>query len=104
MGAGVSLFSHSSSEQVTQKEVSFPSLLNPSASVKEHGVAISRRDLSLTIGDLTLKVIDKGQEFISGMYLAVLGENGNVVDAIYADDYANLAKNLNGTLSITMST
>ena len=60
-------------------------------------------DLSLTIGDLTLKANDKGQEFISGIYLAVLGENGDVVDAIYADDFQNLAKNLNGTFIIGLS-
>ena len=107
VGAGNSLFPNLSnkqvSRQVTQKETSTPSLLDPRSSVKENGIAISRRDLSLTIGNLTLKANDSGQKFESGMYLAVLNEQGIVVDAIYSDDYESLAKNLDGTFIIGIS-
>ena len=37
------------------------------------------------------------------MYLAVLNEQGTVIDAIYSDNYVNLAKNLNGTFVVGVS-
>ena len=107
MGVGSSLFAQSSKQsdsgKVVHKEGSTPALLNLNDSAKKSGVAISRRDMSLSIGDLTLKANYHGQKFVSGMYLAVLNEQGNVVDAIYSDDYANLAKNLNGTFVVGVS-
>jgi len=107
VGGGLSLFTHVENEtnvnRLAQKERNVPSLLQPGVSAKESGVTISRRDLSLSFGDLILKANDSGQDFVSGMYLAVLNEEGNVVDAIYANDYQYLAKNLNGTFVIGIS-
>jgi len=107
VGAGVSLFADSSQLQAGRKAVhkanSTPSLLNPTASVKESGISISRRELSLKIGDLTLKANDSGEKFVSGMYLVVVNEQGTVVDAFYSDDYESLAKNLNGRFVIGLS-
>lgn len=107
VGAGNSLFSHSPNRQVSvqimQKEIGTPSLLDPGASVKENGIAFSRHELSLTIGDLTLRANNSGQKFESGMYLVVLNEQGVIVDAIYSDDFESLAKNLDGTFIIGIS-
>ena len=107
IGAGVSLFSGSSknpgSGQAKHKNVNAPSLLKTVASVKEIGITISLRDLSLAVGELTLKANNSGQKFVSGMYLAVLDEKGNVIDAIYSDDYESLARNLDGTFVIGLS-
>jgi hypothetical protein len=107
LGAGVSLFSAPSREhdgrQLANTTGSAPALLKPGVSVKESGVALSRRDLSMSFGGLTLKANHHGQKFVSGMYLAVLDEKGNVADVIYADDYERLAKILNGSFVIGIS-
>jgi hypothetical protein len=107
VGAGVSLFASSLTEQddrqVAQKANSTPSLLDPAVSIKESGIVLSRRDLSLKIGDLTLKANNSGQEFKSGMYLIAVNKQGIVVDVFYSDDYENLAKNLNGTFVVGVS-
>jgi arylsulfatase A-like enzyme len=107
VGAGVSLFTRSPKEQsgkpVAQKADSTPALLNPTASIKDNGIVLSRRELSLKIGDLTLNANNNGQKFRSGMYLVAVTEQGNVVDSFYSDDYESLAKNLNGTFVIGIS-
>ncbi len=107
IGAGVSLFSAALKEpggkQVVQKAAVTPALLSSSTSVKESGVALSRRNLSLSMGGIMLKANNSGQKFESGMYMAVLDDERNVVDAIYADDYEYLAKTLNGTFVIGVS-
>ena len=107
VGAGISLFSRSPDEhnveQLVKTESSAPSLLSPGVSVEKNGVVLSREDVSLRIGDLTLKANNKGNKFVSGMYLAVLDGKGNVIDTIFADDYEHLAKTLNGTFVIGLS-
>jgi len=107
VGAGVSLITHSNGQpgdrQTGPAGAHTPSLIHSNASVREHGLSLSRRDLSLTIGDLTLRANDSGQKFVAGMYLAVLNEQGQVVDAIYSDDYSSLAKNLEGRFVVGIS-
>ena len=107
VGAGRSLFSPASVDAGKSRPAdiadSAPSLLGSSASVREHGIEILRQDLALRVGDLTLKAKEAGGEFVSGMYLVVLDEQGIVNDAIYSDDYQLLAKNLNGRYVIGLS-
>ncbi|MFV2058906.1 MAG: sulfatase-like hydrolase/transferase, partial [Thiohalomonadales bacterium] len=107
IGAGFSLLSQEASKsvssQLSQEVKTTPTLLNQSFSAKKSGVDISRSDLSLSIGGLTLKANAFGQKFVSGMYLAVLNEEGNVRDAIYSGNYENLAKNLIGTFVVGIS-
>lgn len=107
IGAGQSLFLVATDEKKTQQssiaKYDTPSLLGQGVSVRENGVILSRKDLSINIGDLTLKANSSGQKFVSGMYLVVLDEAGNVLDAIYSDDYESLAKNLDGKFVIGVS-
>jgi len=107
VGVGVSLFARSPQEQSGRKAAQIkektPHLLNPAASFKDSGISLSRRDLSLRVGDLTLKANDSGQKFVYGMYLVAINKQGNVVDAFYSDDYESLAQNLNGTFVVGIS-
>ena len=100
IGAGISLFTQSPSQrgggQSAKNNVSAPSLLGETASIRDDGIALSRRDLTLKIGDLTLKANSYGQEFVSGMYMAVFNEKGVVVDAVFSENFAVLAQKLNG--------
>ena len=100
LGAGISLFTQSpaqrGSEKIAKNKVSAPSLLGEAASIHDDGIMLSRRDLSLKIGDLTLKANKHGQKFVSGMYMAVFNEQGVVVDAIFSENFELLAQKLNG--------
>lgn len=107
IGAGFSLYSQktnkSANRPLAQDLKITPALLNQSSSAKQSGVDISRSNLSISIGALTLKANAAGQKFVSGMYLAVFNEEGNAIDAIYSDDYANLVKNLSGVFVVGIS-
>jgi hypothetical protein len=107
IGAGTSMYSQetkqSQNQQQTQLEKHTPTLLKQNVSAKETGVRLSRDDLSISIGDLTLKANESGQKFVSGMYLAVFDDDGIVVDAIHSDDFELLANNLSGTFVVGIS-
>jgi len=104
VGAGVSLFSLPSEkpgvEQIAHEEGSTPTLLSSDSSVKDSGVVISRNDLSLSIGNLTVKANNKGNKFRSGIFLAVLDDKGSVVDTAYSDSFPKLVKHLEGSFVI----
>ena len=104
LGAGVSLFSSSpkdpSGKRLARSKGDAPVLLKSSVSARESGVVLSRRDLSLSFGDLVLKANNDGREFVSGIFLAVLDDAGNVTDTVYTDNYKRLAKNLDGAFII----
>jgi phosphoglycerol transferase len=107
IGVGTSLFSPASTDagklKPGQLAENTPSLLDPEASVKKHGIELLRQDFALRVGDLTLKANDSGDEFVSGMYLAVLDDRGVVVDVIYSGNYRELAKNLSGQFVVGLS-
>ena len=102
IGAGRSIFTQQA-KQVAQTEKHTPTLLKQSASAKETGVRLSKDDLSISVGDLTLRANESGEKFTSGMYLAVFDDDGYVIDAIYSDDFELLAKSLDGVFVVGVS-
>jgi len=80
-----------------------PRALGASEPATMVGVTVSPADMSLTIGNLKLAASRTGFEFEYGMFLAVLNEEGKVLDAVYSDDYEKLLGRYQGKFVIGIS-
>jgi len=99
-GFGTSLFAKTESTAIDKPPPvdaeRVPQSLFSSATVKESGVDISYEHLTITVGELVVKVSKNGWEFRSGLFLIILNEDGNVTDTIYSDDFGRLVRELEG--------
>ena len=66
IGAGVLMLSKETQQSHMANPT--PTLLNQNESAKIVGVSLSKDDLSINVGDLTLKANKSGERFVSGMY------------------------------------
>jgi len=106
-GLGTSLLSRLTSKQTGRPprvdEDKVPRTMLTYATVKESGVDISYPDLTITVGDLTVKANENGWEFVSGLFLIILNEEGVVTDTLFSNDFAKLQKELDGLLVVGIS-
>jgi phosphoglycerol transferase len=80
-----------------------PRPLGSDYSVRKSGFRINYSDLTIIVGDLSLKASENGWRFTSGLYLVVFDEEGNVIDTIHSVDFARLVKELNGRFVVGIS-
>jgi phosphoglycerol transferase len=80
-----------------------PRSLLSKATLKESGFEISYEDLTITVGDLSIKASKNGWKFHSGLFLLLFDEDGRVTDTLYSNDFALLMQELDGVFVVGMS-
>ncbi len=73
------------------------------AMVKESGFEISYEDLTITVGDLSVKANKYGKKLSSGLFLLVLDEESKVLDTVYSDNFTRLTHKFDGLFVVGIS-
>lgn len=107
LGSGLSLLSDRVTHRTGRADLrpgkQPPRPVTDSPSLFEVGLKVSPANLSMTAGKLTLVPNDNGYPFESGMFIAILDNQGRIRDTVYENDFGRLLEQHDGRAVVGVS-
>ncbi len=80
-----------------------PPVFPPGTNVRASGAVLDPDDLSIRVGAATVRANAEGDEFTDGLFLAVFGDDGDLVDTVYSGNFAKVLDELTDRVVIGFS-